>query len=160
MNDLIQPEWMQGFTATHPPSDCSPGNPAWKRGGPSPNPAGRPKGTLSKRDKIAQALNDDGPAVARVVIDAALAGDMQAAGLVLSRIAPPLKAQAERVQFTLSDQVPLSDQARQILQGVADGKLDGESAKTLIGCLNAVAGIRAVEDLESRLALLEAKAVN
>lgn len=126
----------------------------------SPNPAGRPKGTLSKRDKIAQALNDDGPAVARVVIDAALAGDMQAAGLVLSRIAPPLKAQAERVQFTLSDEVPLSDQARQILQAVADGKLDGESAKTLIGCLNAVAGIRAVEDLESRLTILEAKAVN
>jgi hypothetical protein len=77
MNDLVQPEWMQGFTPTHPPGDGSPGNPTWKRGGPSPNPAGRPKGTLSKRDKIAQALNDDGPAVARVVIDAALAGDMQ-----------------------------------------------------------------------------------
>ena len=151
MNDVTQPEWMEGFQPT--PAE-------WKRGGPSPNPAGRPKGTLSKRDKIAQALNDDGPAVARVVIDAALAGDMQAAGLVLSRIAPPLKAQTERVQFTLSDQVPLSDQARQILQGVADGKLDAETAKTLIGCLNAVAGIRAVEDLEGRLAILEAKAVN
>ena len=151
MTDVAQPDLIEGVMPT--PAE-------WKRGGPSPNPAGRPKGTLSKRDKIAQTLNDDGPAVARVVIDAALAGDMQAAGLVLSRIAPPLKAQTERVQFTLSDQVPLSDQARQILQGVADGKLDAETAKTLIGCLNAVAGIRAVEDLESRLALLEAKEVN
>ena len=71
---------MKGFT----PSPVPPGG-RWQKGQ-SGNPAGRPKGALSKRDKIAQALSDDGPAVARVVIDAALSGDMQAAGLVLSRV--------------------------------------------------------------------------
>jgi hypothetical protein len=126
----------------------------------SPNPGGRPRGIIDKRTKVTQALMDDAPAVTRVVIEAALAGDMQAAGLVLSRIAPPIRAQAERVQFTLSKDRPLSDQAHEILIAVSEGKLDAETAKTLITCIQAVSGIRAVEDLESRLAILEAKAVN
>lgn len=100
---------------------------------------------------------DDAPAIARVVIDAALEGDMQAASLVLSRVAPALKQQAERVQFDLSPDVPLSEQARQILQAVADGKVDSETAKTLIGCIQSVANISAVEELEARLAALESR---
>lgn len=126
----------------------------------SPNPAGRPKGLIDKRQKLHNAFADESVAIAKVVIDKALAGDMQAANIALARIAAPLRAQAERVQFELSDDVPLSTQARQILQAVADGKLDGDTAKLLIGCIQSVAGIRAVEELEQRLTLLEAKAVN
>lgn len=159
MNNIDQPEWLQDYTPD-PRGNSGSGNPNWKPGMRSPNPMGRPKGIVDKRQKVQEALGDDAPAVARVVIDAALKGDMQAAGLVLSRIAPTMKAQAERVQFELSDDAPLSAQARQILQAVADGKLDGESAKTLIACLQSVSGIKATEDLESRLAILEAKAVN
>jgi hypothetical protein len=51
--------------STNPP----PGK--WVKGMKSPFPAGRPKGSLSKRDKIAQALNEEGPAVARVVVESA-----------------------------------------------------------------------------------------
>ncbi len=133
--------------------------PKWVPGMKSPNPAGRPKGTLSKRDRVAQALNDDAPEVVRKVIDAALAGDMTAAGLVLSRIVPPIKAQAERVQFELSEGAPLSDQAAQILQAVSEGKLDADTARILITCIQSVAGIRAVEDLEARIITLEAKSI-
>lgn len=150
MTEVEQPEWMKG----HTPKPAQ-----WVPGMKSPNPAGRPKGTLSKRDRVAQALNDDAPDVVRKVIDAALAGDMQAAGLVLSRIVPPIKAQAERVQFELSDDAPLSDQAAQILQAVSEGKLDADTARILIGCIQSVAGIRAVEDLEARIITLEAKTV-
>jgi hypothetical protein len=93
------------------------------------------------------------------VIDKALAGDMQAANIALARIAPPLRPQAERVQFTLSPDVPLSMQASQILLAVSEGKVDADTAKLLITCIQSGAGIRAVEDLESRLAILEAKEV-
>ena len=146
-----QPTWLQGY---------EPKPVKWEKGMASPNPAGRPKGSVSKRDKIAQALNDDGPAVARVVIDAALEGDMQAAALVLARISPPKKAQAEKVQFELSSDAPLPEQARQIMQAVADGNVDPDTGRILIGCLNAVAGIQAVADLEDRIIQLEAKVVN
>lgn len=132
----------------------------WTPGMKSPNPSGRPKGIIDKRQRLQNVFAQDAEAISKVVIAAALGGDMQAANIALARIAPPLRPQAERVQFELRDDIPLSDQARQILQAVADGKVDAETAKTLIGCLQAVSGIRAVEDLESRLAILEARQVN
>lgn len=138
-------------------SDLPPGK--WVKGMASPNPRGRPPGVIDKRTKVTQALADDAPAVARVVIDAALEGDMTACGLVLSRVAPALKQQGERVQFELDADRPLSEQAHQILVAVSEGKLDGETAKTLIGCISSVAGIRAIEELEQRIVILEAKAV-
>lgn len=155
MDEITQPGWL--MQDGQPPAQR--GNPAWRKGGPSPNPAGRPRGVLDKRTKVTQALADDAPQVARVVIDAAMAGDIQAASLVLSRVAPPLRAQAERVGFSLDSGAPLSQQAQQILQAVADGNVDADTGKTLIGCVQAVASIRAVEDLEQRIILLEAKQV-
>jgi len=149
-----QPDWMKEYTPTTARSAT-----AWKPGMPSPNPSGRPKGIVDRRMKVTKALADDAPAVARVVIDAALEGDMQAANIVLSRVAPPIKAQAERVQFELSPDAPLAEQAQQILAAVAEGKVDPETGKTLIGCIQSVAGIRAVEELEHRLIILEARSV-
>lgn len=145
MADLVQPE--------------APKPGRWYKGMPSPCPTGRPKGVIDKRTKVTQALADDAPEVARVVIDAALAGDMQAANIVLSRVAPALKQQAERVQFELDASRPLAEQAHQILVAVSEGKLDAETARTLIGCIQSVANVRAVEELEHRIILLEAKAM-
>lgn len=152
MSDVIQPEWMKGYA----PDAAKPGR--WTRGMPSPNKSGRPKGITDRRQKLQNAFADDAVAIVKVVIGKALEGDMQAANIALARIAPPIKAQAERVQFELSSDVSLSEQARQILQAVAEGKVDAETGRILIGCIQSVAGIRAVEDLESRLLVLEEKA--
>jgi hypothetical protein len=46
---------------------------------------------VDKRTRVTQALMDDAPKIARVAIDGALAGDLQGAGLVLSRVAHQLK---------------------------------------------------------------------
>lgn len=154
MGEVTQPTWMEGFTPAP-----KKGNPAWVRGGPSPNPKGRPVGITDRRTKVTQALADDAPAVTRVVIEAALAGDIQAAGMVLARVAPPLKQQAERVEFQLDPARSLAEQAQQILVAVSEGRLDAETGRTLIGCISSVAGIRAVEELEHRIIVLEAKAV-
>jgi hypothetical protein len=131
----------------------------WEKNGPSPNPKGRPPGILDRRQKLQKAFAEDAVAIAKVVIDKALEGDMQAAGIALARLAAPLRAQAERVEFELDPHRPLSEQANQILIAVSEGKLDAETGKTLIGCIQSVAGIRAVEDLEGRIIVLEAKAV-
>ncbi len=147
MTDVVQPDWMQGYTPSK-----------WTKGMPSPNKAGRPRGIIDRRQKLQNAFADDAVAIAKVVIGKALEGDMQAANIALARIAPPIKAQAERVQFELSKDAPLSDQANQILQAVADGKVDPETGRTLIACLQAVAGIKSIEDLEHRIVILEEKA--
>jgi hypothetical protein len=92
-----------------------------------------------------------------VVIDAALAGDIQAAGLVLARIAPVLKAQAEKVQFEFNAEGSLVDQVRQVLQGVADGAVPPDVAHQIIGTIGSLSGIKMVEQLEARLDRLEGK---
>lgn len=130
----------------------------WAPGMPSPNPSGRPRGIVDRRQKLQNAFADDGVAIIKVVLGKALEGDMQAASIALARIVPPLKAQPERVQFELSGAVPLSEQAREILRAVSDGKVDAETGKVLIGCIQSVAAIKAIEDLEKRIVILEEKA--
>lgn len=153
MTEASQPEWMKGFVPA-PVPPCG----RWQKGQ-SGNPKGRPPGIVDRRQKLQNAFAEDAVSIARVVIDRALEGDMQAANIALARIAPPLRAQAERVEFQLDPERPLSEQANQILQGVADGKLDAETARTLITCIQSVSSIRAAEDLEARLVVLEMKEV-
>ncbi len=129
----------------------------WERGGPSPNPKGRPPGIVDKRTRVSQALLDDAPAVARVVVDAALEGDMQAASLVLSRIAPVLRGQTEKVAFEFDATAPVARQVEQVLAAVARGQVAPDVGKHIIDAVQALSTIRATEELEARLAALEQK---
>lgn len=129
----------------------------WEKGGPSPNPKGRPPGILDRRTRVSQALLDDAPAVARVVVDAALEGDMQAASLVLSRIAPVLRGQTEKVAFEFDATAPVAKQVEQVLAAVARGQIAPDVGKQIIDAVQALSTIRATEELEARLAALEQK---
>ena len=132
----------------------------WERGGPSPNPRGRPPGIVDKRTRVSQALMDDAPAVARVVVDAALEGDMQAASLVLSRIAPVLRGQTEKVAFEFDATAPVARQVEQVLAAVARGQVAPDVGKQIIDAVQALSTIRATDELEARLAVLEQKELN
>jgi hypothetical protein len=83
----------------------------------------------------------------------------EVAGIVLARIAPPLKAAAEKVQFEFRTDVPLSQQAEAVMAAIAAGEVDPETGKSLIAALQNVAGIKAIEDLEQRIIQLEAKQI-
>lgn len=147
MND---PDWLQKYKEENP----SGGQRGWLPGQ-SGNPAGRPRGAKNKKTVIVEEFEKDGSAIARVVIDAALAGDMQAANLVLQRLSPPLRARSEKVQFELTPDAPLTTQAQEILSAVAAGDVDPSTGKLLIDAISAFAGIKQVDDLEARLAALE-----
>lgn len=151
MTETVQPEWLQGFTPqpNKPPKGWQPGQ--------SGNPKGRPVGSRNKKNVIAEEFEKDGSEVARVVMNAALEGDMQAANMVLQRLSPPLRARAEKVTFELTPDAPLHQQANQVLASVAEGAIDPETGKLLIDCIQSVAGIRAVDELEARLVALEEK---
>ncbi len=153
MTETVQPEWLQGFTPqpNKPPKGWQPGQ--------SGNPKGRPVGSRNKKNVIAEEFEKDGSEVARVVMNAALEGDMQAANMVLQRLSPPLRARAEKVTFELTPDAPLHEQANQVLASVAEGAIDPETGKMLIDCIQSVAGIRAVDELEARLIALEEKQV-
>jgi hypothetical protein len=123
--------------------------------GVSGNPAGRKPGIIDKRQRIAQFFETDGAVIAQVVIDAAKKGDIRAAELVLSRVSPPVKARAERVQFSLDVAAPLAAQAAQVVTAIAAGQLDPESARVVLDCLCQYVTLVQADELEGRIARLE-----
>jgi ribosomal protein S20 len=125
--------------------------------GQSGNPAGKKPGTRSKLNLVAAEFLKEGSAIARTVIEAAKAGDMSAASLVLQRLSPPLRAAAEKVVFDLDQTLPLTEQAKQIMTAVSQGCIDPDTGAMLIACLDRVGNLKAVEELEARLAALENK---
>lgn len=131
------------------------GNPNWRKGMSSPNPSGRPKGIIDKRMKVNQALLNQSEDITNVVIQSALKGDMQAASLVLSRIAPTLKAQSETVQFELDSTAPVTEQAQSVLQAIANGLVAPDIGKQIIEAINALSGIRQIDELAQRIEALE-----
>ncbi|WP_292078032.1 DUF5681 domain-containing protein [Brevundimonas sp. UBA7838] len=147
-----QPEWMQGFK---PAAAKQKGNPQWTPGCKSPNPQGRPKGIQDRRTKVAQALAGDAPAIVRVVVEAALEGDMQAASLVMSRVAPTLRSQGSPVTFDFDPSASIGRQMEQVLSAIARGEVPPDVGHQIIASVQALSQIRAVEELEGRLIALE-----
>lgn len=112
-------------------------------------------GSRNRSNVVAEEFAKAGSDIARVVMDAALAGDMHAANLVLQRLCPPLRARAERVAFDLDSTLSMTDQAQQIVCAVASGRIDPETGQLLIGCITALAGLKQIDELEQRLTALE-----
>jgi hypothetical protein len=100
---------------------------------------------------------DDGLEVARVVLDAAKEGDLQACNIVLSRVAPALKPQAERTPFDFDPTAPVTAQIEAVLAAIAAGVLSADVGQTIISALGTLADARAVADLEARIITLEAR---
>jgi len=154
MNKVSEPDWLKNYKSA---PNAVQSQTAWKKGMESPNPQGRPRGIVDKRTKITQVLMGDAPAIARVVIDAALAGDIQAAGIVLSRVAPTLKPQSETVSFDFDAKASLTCQVESILQAIANGEISPDVGKQIIDAVGALGAIKQIDELELRLAALEAR---
>lgn len=127
----------------------------WKKGGPSPNPTGRPKGIVDKRMRLTKLFSDDCEAVVKQVIEQAKNGDLQAAKLVLARVSPPLRNHAQTASFDLDVTESFTNQARQIFRAIANGELNPDAGKLLIDSLTAVARMGELDEINSRLEALE-----
>ena len=90
-----------------------------------------------------------------MVLDAALAGDLQAAKLVLDRISPPLKAQAAPVLLDLPRPDNATDTAAAIIRAAADGELPPDIAAQLVATVGTLARIIEIDELKDRLESLE-----
>ncbi|WP_287879051.1 DUF5681 domain-containing protein [Acidovorax sp.] len=126
---------------------------AWKPGQ-SGNPKGRPVGT-GEVAKLRAAIAGNVPAILESLTTAALAGDVQAARLLLERALPPIKPVEATQALSLPDGT-LTEQGRAVLAAVAAGELapgQGAQLLTAIGTLGKVAEI---DELAGRVAALEA----
>lgn len=130
----------------------------WKPGE-SGNPAGKPKGAKDRRTAWRTALAGELPAIMARLVEAARAGDVSAASLILSRVAPPLRQQREPIELpALAKAGTLGEQARAVLEAVAKGEIATDAAAELLAAVaNAAAAIE-TDELARRLDALEAKA--
>lgn len=126
----------------------------WKKGE-SGNPKGRPPGIVDKRASLRKAFESEGKAVAERCIAAALDGDVQAMRIVLERLAPPLKARVEPVEFDLDTDGSYTDQARQIMRAVSEASVPPDVGRMLIDGIAAVARVDELDEIRKRIEALE-----
>ena len=82
---------------------------------------------------------------------------MSAARLLLERTIPPLKAAEEAAPLVLPDGT-LTEQGRAVLGAVAAGELAPGRGAALLGAMGTLARVVEVDELERRVAALEAQA--
>ncbi|WP_333606234.1 hypothetical protein [Novosphingobium sp.] len=158
MTEQIAPPWGTDWKPTPPPIPTEPrgpGNPAWVKNGPSPNPKGRPAGVPDKRLLATQAALDEMRNIVAILVGRALEGDTNAASIVLSKVLPSVKAQAEKVNFEFDATAPISEQVAQVLDAVAAGAVAPDVGRLIIDSIKSLADVRASEELEARIAALE-----
>lgn len=159
MTTAIQPPWGTDWKPAPPPVAAEPrgpGNPAWTPGCPSPNPAGRPPGRPDKRLLATQAALDEIKNIVQMLVGRALEGDVNAASLLLAKVLPSVKAQAEKVEFDFDPTAPISVQVAQVLQAVSEGKLAADVGRLICDSIARLSDVRAQEDLAARIEALEA----
>lgn len=131
---------------------------AW-RPGQSGNPAGKPPGTRNRATMMVLALMEEGAEeVAGAIVNAAKAGDLGAAKLVLERLAPPVRERA--IAVDLPDTATLagvSEAQRAVVRAVGEGELLPTEGNALASILEARRRAIETEELEQRIRALEAR---
>lgn len=157
MTESETPPWKEGWKPMEGPSGpVIAGNPNWVKGMKSPNPAGRPPG-LSPQSKLVQKMLENADGILDAIIAKAMEGDSSSASLILARIVPALKSQAQTVQFEFDHTAPASEQAASIISAIASGAVSPDIGRQILEAVNALTQIKASEILEARIAALEEK---
>lgn len=125
---------------------------AWKPGQ-SGNPKGRPAGT-GEVAKLRAAIAGSVPAILQSLTDAAIAGDVQAAKVLLERVLPALKP-AEQAQAVNIPEGTLTDKGRAVLDAVAAGELAPGQGAALLTAIGTLARVAEIDELTERIKRLE-----
>lgn len=126
---------------------------AW-RPGQSGNPSGRPPGIPNPSARLRRLIDVEG--LLRKLHAMAEKGDTAAAGLLLNRALPPLRATAEAVCIPdASAAGSLTEYAEAVMRATAAGEVAPDVAASLLGALGQLGRLRELDELERRLAALE-----
>lgn len=123
--------------------------------GTSGNPAGRPKGS-GLSGKLRDAIEQDSEEIVTALIEQAKAGDVQAARVLLDRVCPALKSQAQAVNVQDMATGSLAERATAALDAAASGDLPPDTAAQLVQAVGTLARVVEINELEKRLQALEA----
>jgi len=128
--------------------------------GQSGNPAGRPKGARHKALLALDAIGDETAAdVLRRVVEDAKAGDLRAAELLMRRLWPERKGRPIALDLPAMESTrDLAKATAVIVAAVAAGDVTPDEGQAVASIVEAHRRAIETEDLERRLAVLEAGA--
>ena len=125
------------------------------RKGASGNPRGRPRG-IQTQAKLREAIAADIPEIIKAMTTAAKAGDTGAARLLTDRALPALKATDTPAPLApAAGPTDLAGAATAVLAALTRGDATPDQAASVASTLAALARVREVAELESRVAELE-----
>jgi hypothetical protein len=127
----------------------------WEQGQ-SGNPAGRPKGIKDKRTAMRELLEPHADELVTKVVEMAKAGDTTALRICIDRLIPPAKAREEPVSLPLATG-SLAEKGQAVLAALGEGAIAPDVATAILQGIAAQARIVEVDEIEKRLAALEAK---
>jgi hypothetical protein len=122
--------------------------------GESGNRAGRPAGKTAGA-KIRAAIEKRKDEILQAVIDAAIAGDMQACKMLLDRITPSLKPVAAQIALPVPEGAGLSEQGAAVVTAALSGQIPPDIGAQLITALAAQSKIIEIDQLIKRVEALE-----
>lgn len=93
--------------------------------------------------------------IVAVLVGKALEGDTNAASIVLGKIMPSIKAQAEKVHFQFDSTAPISDQVAQVLDAIAAGAVAPDVGRLIIDSVARLGEARMQEEITARLEAVE-----
>lgn len=124
------------------------------RKGVSGNPAGRPRGT-GEAAKLRAAIQNDLPEIIASLVQAARAGDVAAARLLLDRTLPALRPESMPVALPELGVGTLVQRAEAAIAAAGNGELAPDTAATLVAAIGGLAKLQELSELVARIEKLE-----
>jgi len=123
--------------------------------GKSGNPNGRPQGS-GIAGELRKAITENASAIVEAMIDKAKEGDTTAAKVLLDRVCPTLKPEAQTVSLpAMVEAETLLERATAAIVAAAEGELAPDIASQLVSAVGVLSRVAEVQDLEKRLEALE-----
>ena len=122
-----------------------------------PGQSGNPKGKVANSGEVSRiraAIAAELPAILKTLVEQALAGDTQAARLLLERTVAPLKAM-EPAQAIHLPEGSLTAQGRAVLAAVAGAELAPGQGAQLLSAIGSLARVAEIDELAQRIEALE-----
>jgi hypothetical protein len=136
-------------------SNDKPKKPGTWRAGQSGNPKGKPPGTGALQ-RLRAGLDQHLPDILSALVDAAKAGDVMAARVILDRVLPSLKPNEQPVLLDLAGET-LTAKAGAVLSAVSAGNLAPGQGSQLIAAIGQLARVAEIDELTARITALEAR---
>ncbi len=123
--------------------------------GKSGNPNGRPQGS-GIAGELRKAITDNAGAIVEALITAAKEGDIQAAKVLLDRVCPTLKPEAQAITLpAMGEAETLLERATAAIVAAAEGELAPDIASQLVQAVGVLSRVAEVQDLEAHISALE-----